>query len=62
MTTAVKKIKAWLSENDRTEAWLARQLNTSPQAVRTWLTLGNTPKTEIRVKLKEMFGLEDDWV
>ena len=62
MTTAVKKIKAWLSENERTEAWLARKLNTSPQAVRAWLTMGNIPKSEIRVKLKEMFDLEDDWV
>ncbi len=62
MTTAVKKIKEWLKANDRTEAWLARRLNTSPQAVHGWLTEEYKPSAGMRVKLKEMFDLEDDWV
>jgi len=59
LTTAVTKIKQWLSDNDRSMVWLAKQLGTTKQYVYQWLTLGKLPSTKFRVKLNEMFDIKD---
>lgn len=63
MTTAVKKIKAYLKREERTPAWLAKKVGVSRTAVIYWLNDGSIPKhPEVRRKLKELCGLGDDWV
>ena len=62
MSVAINKIKTWLKDNERTYAWLARQLGVKRQSVQYWMDNETRPKDEIRVKLNEMFDLEDDWV
>jgi len=63
MTQAVKKIKAYLAKEDRTPAWLSRELGVSRAAVAYWLNNGQLPKNpEVRRKLKELCGVGDDWV
>ena len=62
MSLAINKIKKWLKDNERTYAWLARQIGVSRQSVAYFMDRETRPKDEIRVKLNEMFDLEDDWV
>ena len=33
----ITKIRTWLTINDRTKSWLARQCNVSPAAVNYWI-------------------------
>ncbi len=62
MSQAIDKIKEYLKEQDRTMTWLARQLGTSRQVIKYWMSGDRLPNVEMRRKLKEMFDLKDDWV
>lgn len=62
MSKAIDIITEYLKKEERTLTWLARQLNTSRQQVNYWMSGDRIPNAEMRKKLKDMFGLEDDWV
>ena len=63
MSVATEKIKKYLKENERTLSWLARKLGISRQAVEYWMKgEGRIPSAGIWGKLKNDFGIEDDWV
>ncbi len=62
MSQAIETIKEYLKNEDRTMTWLARQLGTSRQVIKYWMSGDKLPSAEMRRKLKEMFDLKDDWV
>lgn len=62
MSLAVDKIKKWLDDNERTYAWLARQLGTTRQTVQYFMDNNSYVNKKHRAKLKEMFDLQDDWI
>lgn len=62
MSVAVDKIKKYLKDNERTYAWLARQVGVKRQSIAYFMDKEIRPKDEIRKKLNEMFDLKDDWV
>ncbi len=62
MSVAIEKIKKYLKDNERTYAWLGRQVGVKRQSIAYFMDGETRPKDEIRVKLNEMFDLEDDWV
>lgn len=62
MSVAIDKIKKYLIDNERTYAWLARQVGVQRQSIAYFMDKEIRPKDEIRKKLNEMFDLEDDWV
>ncbi len=62
MSKAIETIKEYLKEEDRPMVWLARQLGTSRQVIKYWMSGDKLPSAEMRRKLKEMFDLKDDWV
>ena len=62
MTTAVKKIKKYLIENDRSLSWLARQIGVSRQQMNHWVNHGRIPPSEYQRKLAKRCGVDvGDW-
>lgn len=43
MLCFMEKLSDWLTRNDRTQRWLARQVGVSPITVTRWRTLKHTP-------------------
>ena len=60
-TTAEKKIREWLNDNGKTVEWLAEHLGLTRAAVYNILD-GARPRKNISLKLKELCGIEDDYV
>ena len=62
MTTAVRKIKKYLIENDRSLSWLARQIGVSRQQMNHWVNHGRIPPLEYRRKICKKYGVDvRDW-
>ena len=50
---ALNDLKAWISEEERTEAYLAKKLGVSPQRLNQWMKGETHPNLKAWLKIKE---------
>jgi DNA-binding XRE family transcriptional regulator len=55
----INELKAWIKEEDRTEAYLARKLGVSPQRLHQWMNGETHPNLKAWLKIKEF--LRKNW-
>jgi len=55
-------LHAWLRENDKTQAWLARMVGVSAPSVVSWLDGSSRPITHLRDVIARLTGIAvEDW-
>ena len=57
MEKEINRIKAVLSEKNRTSKWLAEQLNKDPATVSKWCTNSSQPSIEVFIKIAELLNV-----
>ena len=56
----MRKLKEWLTANNHSQEWLARQLGVTQGAVSHWITGRMTPTADNLVKMSDVTGLTLD--
>ena len=54
---ASQKLADWLDREDKTQSWLARVLDVSPQAVSQWCSGVKRPEAVLREAVEEITGI-----
>lgn len=60
MTERINRLKVVLAEKQRTNKWLANELDINPSTVSKWCTNSSQPDIETLIKISKLLGVEMD--